>query len=150
MSIYRQLLRPLLFRCDAEWAHDWALALAAAMGRSRLICRLSDHFHRPADPRLAVTVAGLHFRSPLGLAAGFDKNGRAVDFLATLGFGHVEVGSVSADPSAGNPRPRLFRLPADEAVVVHYGVPNDGAAAVAKRLARRRTGGPGGGHPVGT
>ncbi|HEY1380327.1 MAG TPA: hypothetical protein VGF55_26225, partial [Gemmataceae bacterium] len=139
MSLYEYVLRPLLFRCDSEWAHDRAIALGAALGRSRLACRLSDGLNRPADPRLAVTVAGLHFRSPVGLAAGFDKNGRAVDFLATLGFGHVEVGSVSAEPSAGNPRPRLFRLPADEAVVVHYGVPNDGAAAVAARLARRRT-----------
>jgi len=139
MGLYRHIIRPTLFRCDPEWAHERAIGLAAALGRSRLACRLSERIHRPPDPRLAVTVAGLRFPGPVGLAAGFDKSGRAVDFLATLGFGHVEVGSVSAGPSAGNPRPRLFRLPADEAVVVHYGVPNDGAAAVAARLAGRRT-----------
>ena len=81
-------------------------------------------------------MAGLRFASPLGLAAGFDKSARAVPALAALGFGHVEIGSVSADPSAGNPRPRLFRLPDERAIVVHYGVPNDGAARVAERLAR--------------
>jgi dihydroorotate dehydrogenase (fumarate)/dihydroorotate dehydrogenase len=73
------------------------------------------------------------------LAAGFDKNGWAVGLLSELGFGGVEVGSVSADPSAGNPRPRLFWLPVDEAVVVNYGVPNDGAGAVARRLAWSRS-----------
>jgi dihydroorotate dehydrogenase len=90
------------------------------------------------EPRLAVEVAGLRFRTPLGLAAGFDKSARAVPFLAALGFGHVEVGSMSADPSAGNPRPRLFRLPAERAIVVHYGGPNDGAERVARRLSAPR------------
>jgi dihydroorotate dehydrogenase len=91
-----------------------------------------------ADARLAVDVAGLRFATPLGLAAGFDKSARAVPLLSALGFGHVEIGSVSADPSAGNPRPRLFRLPGERAIVVHYGVPNDGAARVAERLSRPR------------
>jgi dihydroorotate dehydrogenase (fumarate)/dihydroorotate dehydrogenase len=83
-------------------------------------------------------VAGLRFRTPVGLGAGFDKSARAVPVLAALGFGHVEVGSVSAEPSAGNPRPRLFRLPAEHGIVVHYGVPNDGADRVARRLAGPR------------
>jgi dihydroorotate dehydrogenase (fumarate)/dihydroorotate dehydrogenase len=78
----------------------------------------------------------LFFPSPVGLAAGFDKNGVAVDLLAGFGFGSIEIGSVSAEFSAGNPRPRLFRLPEDRAVAVAYGVPNDGAAAVASRLRR--------------
>ena len=76
----------------------------------------------------------MRFRTPLGLAAGFDKSARAVPLLSALGFGHVEVGSISADPSAGNPRPRLFRLPDERAIVVDYGVPNDGAERVAGRL----------------
>jgi dihydroorotate dehydrogenase len=94
---------------------------------------------RPAaDPRLAVEIAGIRFRSPIGLAAGFDKSARAVPLLSALGFGHVEIGSVSADPSSGNPRPRLFRLPSERAIVVHYGVPNDGEERVAARLAAPR------------
>lgn len=88
------------------------------------------------DPRLATVVARLQFPTPLGLAAGFDKSGTAVEMLAALGFGFVEIGSVSLDPSSGNARPRLFRLPQDRAIVVHYGLPNDGAQTIARRLAR--------------
>ena len=86
-----------------------------------------------------VDVAGLSFENPIGLAAGYDKSGRAVDGLAAIGFGHIEVGSVSIDPSRGNPKPRLFRLPEDEAVIVHYGLQNDGAEMVRRRLSGRRT-----------
>jgi len=103
-----------------------------------LACRAVAARQAAPDPRLAIEVAGLRFATPLGLAAGFDKSARAVPFLSALGLGHVEIGSVSADPSAGNPRPRLFRLPAERAIVVHYGVPNHGAAKVAERLARPR------------
>ena len=90
------------------------------------------------DARLATDVAGLHFPTPIGLAAGFDKSGSAIPALADLGFGSIEIGSVSVDPSNGNPKPRLWRLPDDEGIVVHYGLPNDGAAVIAKRLARTR------------
>lgn len=80
----------------------------------------------------------MRLSSPIGLAAGFDKNACALPLLSALGFGHVEVGSISAEPSAGNARPRLFRLPQDEAIVVHYGLPNDGAERVGARLLGRR------------
>ncbi len=91
------------------------------------------------DPRLRVSIAGIEFPNPVGLAPGFDKNGIAVEALGALGFGAIEVGSVSAYPSAGNAqRPRLFRIPADEGLIVFYGVPNDGAEAIAERLARVR------------
>jgi dihydroorotate dehydrogenase len=86
------------------------------------------------DPRLRTTLAGIPLENPLGLAAGFDKNGRALGMLGAVGFGHVEIGSVSAWPSDGNPRPRLFRIPEDRGIVVSYGVPNDGAEAVRRRL----------------
>ena len=91
------------------------------------------------DPGLSVEAGGLAFPNPVGLAAGFDKNGVAMAGLAAAGFGFVEVGSVSAYPSEGNrERPRLFRVPEDEAIVVYYGVPNDGAEAVARRFASAR------------
>jgi dihydroorotate dehydrogenase (fumarate)/dihydroorotate dehydrogenase len=138
MGVYTGVVRPLLFRADPERAHDLAVRASA------LASRWPRAFgHGPADdPRLAVEVAGIHFATPLGLAAGFDKSARAVPLLSSLGFGHVEVGSISADPSAGNPRPRLFRLAGERAIVVHYGVPNDGAARVAARLRERRAGVP--------
>ena len=137
MSPYTLLLRPLLFRFDAERAHEAALSAASAAGASALGRAALRSVYGFEDERLATEVAGLRFPNPLGLAAGFDKNGRGVQALSRLGLGHVEVGSVSARPSRGNPRPRLFRLPADEAIVVNYGVPNDGADAVARRVSAR-------------
>ena len=134
--MYRRLVRPVLFRMDAERAHDLTVRAAELASRSRLVCRAVASLD--ADPRLAVEVAGLRFPTPLGLAAGFDKSARAVPLLSVLGFGHVEIGSVSADASTGNPRPRLFRLPDERAIAVAYGVPNDGAERVAARLAGRR------------
>src|SRR4051794_26911332 len=109
MGVYSGAVRPLLFRADAERAHDLAVRASELAGGSRLVRRALAG-RAVADPRLEVSVAGLRFATPLGLAAGFDKSARAVPLLASLGFGHVEVGSISADPSAGNPRPRLFRL----------------------------------------
>src|SRR6476659_7815417 len=133
MRVYPDLVRPLLFRADPERAHDAAVRVAELASGSRLVCRAVAA--RAPDPRLAVEVAGMRFRTPLGLAAGFDKSARAVPLLAALGFGHVEVGSISAEPSTGNPRPRLFRIPQDRGIVVNYGLPNDGAIRVAERLA---------------
>jgi dihydroorotate dehydrogenase len=138
VGLYRAVARPLLFRADPERVHDATVGAAALASRSRAACRLVAARRRPADPRLAIEVAGVRFATPLGLAAGFDKSARAVPLLSALGFGHVEIGSVSADASGGNPRPRLFRLPDERAIVVHYGVPNDGAERVAERLARPR------------
>jgi dihydroorotate dehydrogenase len=135
VSAYQRLVRPVLFRTDPEWIHDRSIRVAELAGQSTLARRAAAHRYGVDDDRLHLEVAGLRFGTPVGLAAGYDKSGRAVPMLSSLGFGHVEIGSVSAEPSAGNPRPRLFRLPADRAIVVHYGVPNDGADRVADRLA---------------
>jgi dihydroorotate dehydrogenase len=135
MSLYRTLARPLLFRTDPEAMHDRAIRAAERAGRSRFVCSAVSACEAPAhDHRLATEIAGLRFSHPIGLAAGFDKSGRATPFWSALGFSHVEIGSVSADPSAGNPKPRLFRIPADEGIVVHYGLPNEGCDRVAARL----------------
>jgi dihydroorotate dehydrogenase len=133
--IYSNLIRPLAFRLDPETAHHLAIAAGARLGWAAQALRAAT---RIDDDRLAVDVAGLRFPSPIGLAAGFDKSGSAISALAGLGFGSIEIGSVSVDPSQGNPKPRLWRLPADNGIVVHYGLPNDGAAVIAQRLARIR------------
>ena len=138
MSVYESAVRPLLFRLDAERAHNLTLAASALGGRSSLIRRAAGKVFTVSDPRLQTSLAGLPLTNPLGLAAGFDKNARAVRMLGALGFGHIEIGSVSADASDGNPKPRLFRVPQDEAIVVAYGVPNEGAHAVRERLAGPR------------
>ena len=129
--MYKSIVKPLLFQLDAERAHQTTVQAAARMGWAAGALRRSLAV---TDPRLATTVAGLNFETPIGLSAGFDKNGVAVRALAGLGFGYVEIGSVSAYPSPGNARPRLHRLPDDGAVLVSYGVPNDGAEAVGARL----------------
>lgn len=131
MRIY-PLLRPLLFTLPPEHAH--ALALTALHHAHSL------HLVRaPAsDPRTAITLFGLHFPNRVGLAAGFDKNARYVDALGSLGFGFVEVGTVTPRAQPGQPRPRLFRVNAAQALINRMGFPNDGAAVIAARLARRR------------
>ncbi|MFH2131776.1 MAG: quinone-dependent dihydroorotate dehydrogenase [bacterium] len=132
MSAYSRLIRPYLFQKDAEWAHDSSIRLCHSMGWASGILAPFFSFR---DPCLETDVCGLHFLNPLGLAAGYDKSGKAVRLLSALGFGHLEIGSVSAEASDGNPKPRLWRLPEDQATVVHYGLPNDGADVIAKRLA---------------
>lgn len=127
MDLYR-LARPLIFRLDAERAHRLAVAALAAMPRR----------HRPADdPCLAVTLAGLRFPNPVGLAAGFDKDAAVPDAMLAQGFGFVEVGTLTPLPQAGNPRPRLFRLVEDRAVINRMGFNNGGQAAALARLSRR-------------
>ena len=131
MSFYSSVIRPLAFRLDAERAHHLAIGVGARM---RAFARPLHRLNAIKDSRLDTVVAGLRFPTPLGLAAGFDKSGTAIEMLSALGFGFVEIGSVSIDPSFGNVCPRLFRLPEDRAIAVHYGLPNDGALTIAERL----------------
>ena len=135
MSLYSTLIRPLAFRLDPETAHHLAIATGARLGWASGTIRAATAIH---DARLSLDIAGLRFPSPIGLAAGFDKSGTAIAALAGLGFGSVEVGSISIEPSAGNPKPRLWRLPDDRGIVVHYGLPNDGAEVIARRLSKAR------------
>jgi len=119
---------PLLRWFDPEDAHRLAIQ------GLRLLPPIRP---RPDDPKLAVRAFGLNFPNPIGMAAGFDKSAEAPDALLRLGFGFVEIGSVTPKPQAGNPRPRLFRLERDEAVINRMGFNNDGADAVLRRLAAR-------------
>ena len=134
--MYRLLFRVVLRRLPAETAHRAGFALiraAGAVGAAGLLRRWLG----PRDPVLRVRALGLEFPGPLGLAAGFDKDARGTGGLAALGFGFIEVGTVTAQPQPGNPRPRMFRLPADRALVNRMGFNNDGAAAAAGRLRQR-------------
>ncbi|HLL77250.1 MAG TPA: quinone-dependent dihydroorotate dehydrogenase [Pyrinomonadaceae bacterium] len=133
--LYRSLLRPALFRLEPEAAHEFALhTLSTALGTEAARRAASRRFSR--SPFGEIERFGLRFKNPVGLAAGFDKNGKVARQLAALGFGFVEVGTVTHLPQAGNPRPRLFRLPEDRALVNRLGFNNEGAAALARRIAR--------------
>ncbi len=120
-------LTPLLRRCEAERAHRLAIT-AIRLG-------LAGRDASPDDPALAIDALGLHFRNPIGLAAGFDKDAMALRGLARLGFGLLEAGTVTPLPQAGNPAPRVFRLEADRAVINRYGLNNQGLNAFMTRLA---------------
>ena len=139
MNFYRRVLRPLLFKLDPERCHDAAISALELAPRIPLARSILAMGHRFSDQRLETELCGIKLANPIGLAAGFDKSGRAIQSLAALGFGHIEIGSVSAEASKGNPKPRLFRLVEDQAILVHYGLPNDGAEIVAGRLAERRS-----------
>ena len=129
MTAYSFLFDHGFTRLDPERAHR--LGFRAVRAARPVLARRRT----PGRP---VTAMGLTFPNVLGLAAGFDKNAEGIDALAALGFGFVEVGTVTGEPQPGNPTPRLFRLPADRAVVNRMGFNHDGAEAVAERLARRK------------
>jgi dihydroorotate dehydrogenase len=130
MSVLDRLGQKLLFTFDPETAHGMSIAA--------LRCGLPVGARTTLDARLKVTVCGLEFPNPLGMAAGYDKNAEVPDALLGLGFGFAEVGTITPLPQAGNPKPRIFRLTADEAVINRLGFNNEGHAAAEKRLAARK------------
>ncbi len=127
-GLFEMLGRRALFAFDAEQAHGLSIA---GLKTGLVTCAV------PADPALAVKVAGLQFPNPLGMAAGYDKNAEVPDALLKLGFGFAEVGTITPRPQAGNPRPRIFRLPEDRAVINRLGFNNEGHDAAFKRLSAR-------------
>jgi dihydroorotate dehydrogenase len=128
IGLFDRLVRPLLGLIDAEQAHRLAIQGLKVLPRGPA---------RADDARLSVRVFGLNFPNPIGMAAGFDKHGEVPDALLRLGFGFVEVGTVTPRPQPGNPRPRLFRLPADQGIINRLGFNSEGAQAVLARLAAR-------------
>jgi dihydroorotate dehydrogenase len=129
--LYKNFIRPLLFIGDPEKTHEHALALLSKMTPLEGVLEQLFSVH---DPRLRVNVDSLTFSNPVGLAGGFDKNAIAVRTIASFGFGFMEIGAVTALAQPGNPKPRLYRLPEDQALINRLGFNNEGAAAVAQRL----------------
>ncbi len=126
-KLWQKLMRPVMFGLDAEWAHE--------LGIEALRLGLASPFACGEVPSFGeIERFGLKFVNPLGMAAGFDKNGIVVNQLASLGFGFVEVGTVTFEPQPGNPKPRMFRLPDDHGLINRLGFNNEGSAVVAERL----------------
>lgn len=132
-----KLIRPLLFHYDAEEIHDKVLRIGEWLGRSKWK-KFFEWWSMYNHPSLHIKVCGIPFKNPVGLAAGFDKNGILVDFLPALGFGFLEIGSISSLSCDGNQKPRLFRLPEDEAIINRMGLNNLGAENIAERLRGRK------------
>lgn len=137
--MYRLFYWLVLSRLPAEGTHRVSFALLRAFTAVPGMRALVHRLLAPRDPVLRVRVFGRELPGPLGLAAGFDKDAKGVRALLALGFGFVEVGTVTAEPQPGNPKPRMFRLPKDRALVNRLGFNNDGAAQAARRLSRRPT-----------
>ena len=131
---YKTLVKPLLFLKDAESAHELTVKLSSITSRSGLLKSVANTLYGSQFPNLEKNLFGLTFPNPVGLAAGFDKNGETPIAMQSLGFGFVEIGSITAKPSTGNPKPRAFRLPDDRSLINRMGLNNQGAEAVTQRL----------------
>lgn len=128
MNLYKEVIRPFLFLADPEKVHHLAMDSLALLGP------IIQRFAPPRDPRLERTVFGLRFPNPVGLAAGFDKNGVALPAWQGLGFGFAEIGTITARAQPGNPKPRIFRVQESRAIINRLGFNNDGCDLVASRL----------------
>ncbi|WP_273214572.1 quinone-dependent dihydroorotate dehydrogenase [Runella zeae] len=137
--MYKWLILPILFRFDAEQVHHFICGTLKFLFRIPGVSFLTQQLFNYEHPSLEREVFGLKFKNPVGLAAGFDKNAELVDELAALGFGFVEIGTVTPLPQDGNEKPRLFRLKPDRAIINRMGFNNKGAASAAERLRKRKT-----------
>ncbi|MCC5926237.1 MAG: quinone-dependent dihydroorotate dehydrogenase [Bacteroidetes bacterium] len=131
---YQNVLKPALFRLNPELAHDLAYSAGRILSNYDGACDLVSRITQSCESKKGVELWGLHFPNRVGLAAGFDKNGHLPPIVAALGFGFTEIGSITAMASDGNPKPRMFRLPGDKALVNRMGLNNDGARVICDRL----------------
>lgn len=137
--MYKPLIRSLLFLLPAEKAHHFTFKLARLSFNIPGIKALNRAFFLETDPSLERELFGLKFPNPVGLAAGFDKDAKLIDEFASLGFGFIEIGTLTPKPQPGNPQPRLFRLKKDEAIINRMGFNNEGLEPAIKRLKKRRS-----------
>ena len=137
--MYKQLIRPLLFSIDPERIHHRVFQGLMFFGKIPGVSALLRAAFSYKSPALRRTILGLHFENPVGLAAGFDKDARLIDELACFGFGSIEIGTLTPKAQPGNDKPRMFRLPADQALINRMGFNNGGVADAVDRLKRRKS-----------
>lgn len=135
---YVNLLKRILFLFDPERVHDWFNSIGDFLGRHAFTRWFTYVLFGYSNPILEQRRCGIDFKNPVGLAAGFDKNGHLVEIIPSVGFGFIEVGSITGEPCAGNPKPRLWRLVRSKSLAVYYGLKNDGCAKIAERLKTAR------------
>ncbi|MGD0977018.1 MAG: quinone-dependent dihydroorotate dehydrogenase [Minisyncoccia bacterium] len=131
---YKKILRPIFFRMDPERVHDQMVAFGVFLGKYPFTRKLTSGFFGYSDPTLKQNILGINFENPVGLAAGFDKNGVLSDILPSVGFGFTEIGSITGEKCDGNSKPRLWRLQKSRGLLVNYGLKNDGCETLSKRL----------------
>lgn len=131
---YKGLLKPIFFRFDPEEVHDSMSLIGKTLGKFFLTRKIADTFWSYSNPMLEQNILGINFKNPVGLSAGFDKNAELTGIIPSVGFGFMEVGSITGEPCSGNAKPRLWRLPKSKSLAVYYGLANDGCEKIAERL----------------
>jgi len=131
---YTKALKPIYFHLDPEEVHNAMIRIGVSLGRYALTRKITSLLFSFSHPMLEQNILGIHFSNPIGLAAGFDKNALLTDILPSVGFGFAEVGSITGEPCEGNPKPRLWRLPKSKGIIVWYGLKNDGAEIISKKM----------------
>lgn len=139
-ALYARIFKPIFFLFDPELVHDTVSGFGEWLGRHSMTRSLVRSMLAYEHPSLEQVIEDVYFKNPVGLSAGFDKNARLTDIMPAVGFGFMEVGSVTGRPCPGNPKPRLWRLPAAKSLLVYYGLANDGADAIRARLSGKRFG----------
>jgi len=135
--IYKSIIRPLLFRFDAEKIHDFTFLSIKLLSYIPFVFYFLEKYFKVSDPLLRTKLFGIDFPSPVGLAAGLDKNAKLISQFSSLGFGFIEIGTVTPKPQSGNPKKRLFRLLSDEGIINRMGFNNDGIELIASRLKKK-------------
>jgi len=133
-KIYKGILRPILFKFDIENIHDCFVRIGQFLGKYKTTRKISSILWNYINPSLEQNILGINFKNPVGLAAGFDKNAKLINLMPEIGFGFMEVGSITAKPYGGNPKPRLYRLTKEKSYRVNYGLKNLGAEILHRQL----------------
>ncbi len=136
--LYKKIIRPILFSMDPEFVHDFLFIALFIFDKSKFFNNILFKFSNFTSPRIKQKMFGLYFRTPIGLSAGMDKNALAANVWSAFDFGWAQIGSVSREWQAGNKKPRLWRLPKDKSIVIHYGLANDGAKKITMRLLKAK------------
>ena len=137
-AIYKGILKPILFMFDPEDVHDHIIKIGNYLGKYKLTRKITSCLFNYNNSKLEQNILGITFRNPIGLAAGFDKNGELTQILGSVGFGFAEIGSITGEVCNGNPKPRLWRLKKSRSLAVNYGLKNDGAEILSKKLLDRK------------
>lgn len=136
---YQKIIRPILFKIDPETIHNFTIWGLSFFSESKILNKILKSQLNYTSPRLSQKLFGLEFKNPVGLSAGLDKNGQAINTWSALGFGWAQIGSITYHAQAGNKKPRLWRLPQDKGLVVYYGLSNKGAKEIVQQL-KKKTG----------
>lgn len=137
-SIYRNILKKIYFKLDPEKVHDGMTNLGIFVGNYKITKKITSSLFNYSDPALEQDILGIKFKNPIGLAAGFDKDAELTNILPYVGFGFEEVGSITGEPCDGNPKPRLWRMPKSQSIVVYYGLKNRGSEILSNNLKNKK------------